>query len=121
LIYLIHNKLFIAEFKYSVEKSNQSLNGICCINFKQYKERTLNFLKRKRNSIGDYESRVDEIIQFSIACKQSETDVYLELRKILKSDLDLKSYKNFEFIKEMRNNRKHFLKIMNFDKNNIII
>ena len=112
MIFVVKSTLFIGEFKFSDCKINQSLNGINCIFYKQYSERSINFLKRKRLLVENVEEKITEIVEFSIASEEKKREISFAAKRIAKMNLNLKSYKTIKFVQEIRKNRKHFINIM---------
>lgn len=111
IVFYCEMKLYIGEFKFSNDKTNQSLNGINCITFKQYSERTINFLKKKSTFVENVEQNIKEIIEFSIAIEKRDLDVSMHVRGIKKEDLNLNKYLTSDFVENVKN-KKNFINIL---------
>lgn len=115
MLFKYKSTLYLCEFKFSPDKVNTALNGICCLNFKMYAERTINFLKKKRKRVNNIEDEITDIVLLSIGFEEKNSKTSLETRLITKKSLKLDAYKNNNFVIEIRKNYKHFLKCMDFD------
>ena len=98
--------LYVIEFKYREDRIGQSVNAQNCIKFKQYSERTLNFLEKNNNDEFNEIKTVFEIgLGFSNIEKNIEADIYGVITK--KKDFK-RQYKSQEFVEYMRRNIKRF-------------
>lgn len=82
-----------------------------CINFKQYTERTLNFLSRKQELTQNIGEKITDIVEFSIAVEDNNFEVSMYVRMIQRENIITNKYQSKYFVSEIRKNRKHFINV----------
>jgi hypothetical protein len=105
----INKILFIIELKFRSDRQDQCTNANKCIKFKQYSERTLNYLEKHHHNIYSDISQVFECgISFNLIDNKVEADLDMHLFNIDSFNREL--YKSLDFVYYMRRKIKGFSK-----------
>lgn len=106
-ILAIHGEtLILFENKFRGERSNNSDEAWRCVNYRKYRERTLNFLEINKPEIF---SKIKKILTIGVGLdgyKDSEIEVNYSIHSI--ENINRNSYKTEEFIIEMKKGKKRF-------------
>lgn len=115
VIVLCDDKIFIFENKFRLDRINQSLNALKCIEFKRYSERKLNYFQTFFKKIFDKILLVYEIgLGFSKI--ENEISTCINYKIYNKDALNLENYKTVNFFIAMRKNIKRFISICEDNK-----